>query len=46
MGVGAMFGYFLASHFSQRIPQEHVRHLITLIGLLISVWTFYKQFCR
>ena len=46
MGGGAMCGYFLASHFSQRIPQKHVRHLITLIGLLISAWTFYKQFWR
>jgi len=45
MAGGAVWGYYLASHFSQRIPQKYVRHLITGIGLLISVWTFYKQFC-
>jgi uncharacterized membrane protein YfcA len=46
MTGGALLGYFLGSHYAQRIPQQYVRHLITLIGLLISAITFYKQFFR
>lgn len=46
MAGGAVCGYYLASHYSQRIPQKYVRHLITIIGLLISIWTFYEQFFR
>jgi uncharacterized membrane protein YfcA len=46
MTAGALLGYFLGSHYAQRIPQQYVRHLITLIGLLISAVTFYKQFLR
>jgi uncharacterized membrane protein YfcA len=46
MTVGAVLGYFLGSHFSQRIPQKHVRHIVTFIGLALSVWTFYQEFLR
>jgi uncharacterized protein len=46
MTVGALLGYFLGSHYAQRIPQQHVRKIITLIGFLISAVTFYKQFIR
>lgn len=46
MTVGALAGYFLGSHYAQRIPQARVRQLITLIGLIISAVTFYKEFLR
>jgi len=46
MSVGAVTGYFLGSHFSQKIPQTTVRRIITVIGLLLSVITFYQQFAK
>jgi uncharacterized membrane protein YfcA len=46
MTAGALVGYFVGSHFSQRIPQPQVRQLITLIGFSISAVTFYKEFLR
>ena len=46
MTAGALLGYFLGSHFAQKIPQQRVRQLITLIGFLISAVTFYEQFLR
>jgi uncharacterized protein len=46
MTVGALLGYFLGSHFSQRIPQQWVRRIITAIGFVISGITFYRQFLR
>jgi len=46
MTAGALGGYYLGSHYSQRIPQRHVRHIITAIGLVLSVVTFYKEFVR
>ena len=46
MTVGALLGYFLGSHYSQRIPQQRVRHIITAIGFLLSAVTFYQQFLR
>ena len=46
MTVGALLGYFLGSHYSQRIPQQRVRQIITIIGFVISAVTFYKQFLR
>ncbi len=42
--AGALVGYYLGAHFSQRIPPQHVRKLITLIGLVISALMFWKQF--
>lgn len=44
MTVGALAGYFVGAHYSQRIPRTWVRGLITAIGLVISVVTFWKQF--
>ena len=44
MTVGALAGYFLGAHYSQRIPRAWVRPLITGIGLVISIVTFWKQF--
>jgi uncharacterized membrane protein YfcA len=44
MTLGALAGYFLGAHFSQRIPREQVRRLITAIGLTISAYTFWHQF--
>lgn len=46
MTAGAVLGYLLGSHFSQRIPQQRVRQLISLIGLVLSAVTFYKEFLR
>jgi hypothetical protein len=46
MTAGALLGYFLGSHYAQRIPQPRVRHIITAIGFLISAVTFYEQFLR
>jgi uncharacterized membrane protein YfcA len=46
MTAGALVGYFVGSHFSQRIPQPRVRQLVTLIGFTISAVTFYKEFLR
>ena len=46
MTGGAILGYFLGSHYSQRISQRRVRQIITLIGLALSVVTFYQQFLR
>lgn len=46
MTVGALAGYFLGAHYSQKIPQRAVRRLITVIGFTLSAITFYKQFLR
>jgi uncharacterized protein len=46
MTVGALLGYYLGSHYSQRIPQQRVRQIIACTGFLISAVTFYKQFLR
>ena len=44
MTVGALAGYWLGAHYSQRLPQQHVRRLITGIGFVMSAVTFWKQF--
>ncbi len=46
MTAGALAGYFLGAHFSQRIPQRRVRQLITAIGLTLSAALFYRQLAR
>src|SRR3954471_6957806 len=46
MTVGALVGYFLGAHYSQRISQKRVRQIITTIGFTISAVLFYKQFVR
>jgi uncharacterized membrane protein YfcA len=42
--AGALIGYYLGAHFSQRIPPQRVRQLITCIGFVISALMFWKQF--
>lgn len=42
--IGALVGYSLGAHYSQRIEPRRVRHLITCTGLLISVVMFWRQF--
>jgi uncharacterized membrane protein YfcA len=44
MTAGALGGYFLGAHYSQRIPQARVRQIITGIGFSISAALFWKQF--
>jgi len=44
MTAGALAGYYLGSHYSQRIPPNRVRQIITAIGFLLSAVTFYKEF--
>jgi uncharacterized membrane protein YfcA len=44
MTVGSAIGYFLGSHFSQRISQQQVRTIIGLVGLSLSILFFWKQF--
>lgn len=46
MTVGAVAGYFLGSHYSQKIPQRWVRRIVLGIGFGISVITFYQRFYR
>lgn len=46
MTLGAMGGYFLGSHYAQKISQQRVRQLITAVGFLISAVTFYHEFLR
>jgi uncharacterized membrane protein YfcA len=46
MTVGALIGYFLGAHYSQRISQARVRQIVTAIGFAISGVTFYKEFLR
>ncbi len=44
MTVGALLGYLIGSHYSQRIPQARVRQLVTAIGLIIAGVAFWKEF--
>jgi len=46
MTVGALAGYFVGSHFAQRIPQARVRQIITAIGFAIAGVAFYKEFVK
>ena len=43
MTVGALAGYFLGAHYSQRIPQNRVRQIITAVGFIISAVMFYQE---
>lgn len=44
MTLGAIAGYYLGSHYSQKIPQIWVRRIVLAIGFGISAITFYRQF--
>ena len=46
MTVGALLGYFVGSHYAQKISQRRVRQVITAIGFIISAVTFQRQFLR
>jgi uncharacterized membrane protein YfcA len=46
MIAGALVGYFLGAHYSQKISQKQVRTIITGIGFILSAITFYKQFFK
>lgn len=46
MTVGALAGYFLGAHYSQRISQQRVRQIITTIGFVLSAITFYREFMK
>jgi uncharacterized membrane protein YfcA len=46
MTVGAVGGYYLGSHYAQRIPQDRVRQIITAIGFVLAAVTFYQEFFR
>jgi hypothetical protein len=42
MTIGAVAGYYLGATYSQRLSQKMMRHLITAIGLIITVVMFWK----
>jgi uncharacterized membrane protein YfcA len=42
MTAGALVGYYVGSTYSQRLPQNIVRHVISAIGLLITAVMFWK----
>lgn len=42
MTAGAFVGYYIASTYSQRLPQKAVRLLISAVGLLITAVMFWK----
>jgi uncharacterized membrane protein YfcA len=46
MTIGALAGYYLGSHYAQRISQSRVRQIIAGIGFVLSAVTFYRQFGR
>jgi uncharacterized membrane protein YfcA len=46
MTAGAIVGYFLGAHYSQRLPQLYVRRIVTAIGFTLAAFTFYEQFLR
>jgi uncharacterized protein len=43
MTVGALIGYFIAAHYSQRVPQPWVRRALVGIGLGITAAQFWQQ---
>lgn len=44
MTAGATIGYFLSSHYAQKIPQRHVRGLVGIIGIALSAIFFWREF--
>lgn len=44
MTAGATIGYFLGSHFAQKIPQDYVRKLVGIIGISLSAVFFWREF--
>lgn len=46
MTAGALAGYFIGSHFAQRISPPVLRRIITAIGFVIAGVTFWKEFLK
>ena len=46
MSLGSLIGGYSGAHFAQRIPQQTVRHLITGIGVVLTLYMFVKQITR
>jgi uncharacterized membrane protein YfcA len=44
MTLGALAGYFVGSHYSQRISQARIRQIVTAVGLIIAAVSFWKEF--
>ena len=42
--IGALGGYYIGSHGSQRFQPAHIRRFITGVGLTMSIVTFYREF--
>ena len=42
MLIGAVLGYWLGAHYSQKIPQPMVRGIVVTVGLVISAAMFWK----
>ncbi len=46
MTAGALLGYYLGSHYAQKISQQRVRQIITVIGFILSAVTFWEEFMK
>ncbi len=46
MTAGALVGYYVGSHGSQRIDVRHARQLIVAIGIGLSAYAFWREFGR
>ena len=46
MTAGALLGYYLGSHYAQKISQQRVRQIITVIGFILSAVTFWEEFVK
>lgn len=44
MAAGAIAGYFLGAHYSQKIPRHWVRRSISAIGIMAFLVTAWKRF--
>jgi uncharacterized membrane protein YfcA len=46
MAAASVAGGYAGAHYSQKVPQKFVRHLVTGIGLLLTVVMFVKEFAK
>jgi uncharacterized membrane protein YfcA len=46
MAAASVVGGYAGAHYSQKVPQRAVRHLITGIGLLLTVVMFSQKFAK
>lgn len=42
MTLGALLGYYLGATYSQKLSQEKARHLVTVIGIVITIVMFWR----